>query len=479
MENIYKNNGDYNLDRCTLTIGKDEKKTELDLSNIYLDITIYESMHTPFMSGVLTLSDNNNLLDFATLGNGEMLNIEYSTAGNPTTIKIEALVYATTTPIRNNEHSMIYGLQFATHPFVYAKRLRHWNATKDKPFSEVAQDIFKKMQDSYESTYKKELKATEVENNRHMVFTGHDTIEALDLCCRYSKSKEGLYAYLFYENNQEFCFKPIEELFKQEPVMEYNIAQSGSYSGYGSETTQDAVKSAHEEAFNNYQDFEFDKTPSFLDRIMSGILGATYNFISLRDRYNFKIPSNAGEFVENALTDNTFMADHITVNSDGAVYVLPQTQLYGDEENVVRRDVILKRNNNVAINIATFGNSALKVGDMITANIPRWHTEMGDDLEIDKYSGKYLVAEIKHVLNRNAYNTRLKIVRDGFNDKNVTVEDKTPEYKENPDTVKKEYVDANNKEESVLDKEKATEKAMQATANNEESLLDKIKRVFE
>ena len=77
MENVYKNNGDYTLEKCTLTIGKDDKKTELDLSNIYLDITIYESLHTPFISGVITISDNNNLLDFATLGNGERLNIEF------------------------------------------------------------------------------------------------------------------------------------------------------------------------------------------------------------------------------------------------------------------------------------------------------------------------------------------------------------------------------------------------------------------
>ena len=475
MENVYKNNGDYTLEKCTLTIGKDDKKTELDLSNIYLDITIYESLHTPFISGVITISDNNNLLDFATLGNGERLNIEFATAGNSTTIKGEYLVYATTTPIRNNEHSMIYGLQFASHPFIYAKRLRHWNATKEKSFSEVVTDIFKKLQDSYEGQ-KKELKATEVENSRHIVFTGHDTMEAIDTCSRYAKSKDGYYAYLFYENNQEFCFKPIEELFKQEPLMEYNIAQSGAYSGYGSETTHDALKSAHEEAFNNYQDFEFEHTQNFLDKVMNGLLGATYNFVSLRDRYNLKIPSNAGEFRDNALTDNQFMADHITVNSDGAIYVLPQTQLYGDEENVVRRDVILKRNNNVAINIATFGNSALKVGDMIKANIPRWHTEMGEDIEVDKYSGLYLISEIKHVLNRNAYNTRLKIVRDGFNDKNITVEDKTPEYKENPDTVKTEYVESTKKEESVLEKEKQTEKAMYGES---ESMLDKIKRMFE
>ena len=68
---------------------------------------------------------------------------------------------------------------------------------------------------------------------------------------------------------------------------------------------------------------------------------------------------------------------------------------------------------------------------------------------------------------------RINALRD---EKNITVEDKTPEYKENPDTVKTEYVESTKKEESVLEKEKQTEKAMYGES---ESMLDKIKRMFE
>lgn len=442
--NTYKNNGDYNLERVELTVGKDEKKTTLDLSQVYQDITIYESIYSPFMSGAITIIDNLNLLDYMTLGNGETLNLEWQTAGSDRTIKMECVTYGATTPIRNNEHSMIYTINFATTPFIFAKRQRHWHAFKEKKLCGMVKETFASLLALFETSIpKKELVVAPAENTRHFVFAGQNTMEVFKMCSRYAKSMEDESGYVFYENNQEFQFTPVEKLFKNEPVMKYNLKERGSYTGNKQTTSHDPVKSGHEEAFNAYQDFSFEKPNTYLDRIMSGGLGEVYHFISIRDRFDKIVVSSDNNNPEKALTTNTTMADYATINGDGVVRVVPQLELYEDEDNVVRNNTTLRRLDNVMINIAVFGNSNIKVGDIIEATIPRWNTDMGEVESFDKYSGKYLIAEIKHVLNRTSYNARMKIVRDGFNDISKGIVDETPPQIDNPSSVegKKEELD--------------------------------------
>lgn len=422
--NLYKNNGDYNLYRCTITIGKNDKKTELDLSNIAQDIVLYESIHSPYMSGNITLSDHLNLLDFATLGQGEKINIEYSTTGIENKIIFEGLVYSVSEPYRASEHTSLYTLQFASHPFLYAKRLKHWNAYKNTTLSNIVKTLFDKTYEMVDSEIKKPLKISETDRNRYVLFTGHDTIEAYQLCSRFAGSKDSLFGYVFYENSKEFRFVPLEELFKTEPVMEYFIAQRSAY--------VDSVESGFEESFNRYQDLVFEKNKTHLESIVDGSLGTTYNFVSLRDKVNSKITTDSGKFADNVLSENQYLSNYVTLDNEGLIIVLPQTQLFGDEENVVKNETILNRCNNIAVNIATFGNSELKVGDIVKANIPRWSTQMGESDSVDRYSGNYLVSEIKHILTRNAYNTRLKLIRDGINGPPIEVEDRSRTYNDAP-----------------------------------------------
>ena len=430
--NLYKNNGDYNLYRCTITIGKNDKKTELDLSNIMQDIVLYESIYTPFMSGNITLSDNLNLLDFATLGYGEKINIEYSTAGIENKIIFEGLVYSVSEPYRATEHTSLYTLHFASHPFLYAKRLKHWNAYKNNTLADIVKTLFDKTYEMVDSEIRKELSVTMTSGNRYILFTGHDTIEAFQMCSRYAASNDDLFGFVFYENSKEFRFVPLEALFKAAPTMEYFISQRGAYTGTDSETTHDAVKSGFEESFNQYQDLTFEKNKTLLESIVDGSLGTTYNFVSLRDKVNSKITTDSGKFNDNVLSENQYLSNYVTLDNEGLIIVKPQIQLFGDEQNIVKNETVLNRCNNIAINIATFGNSELKVGDIVKANIPRWSTGMGESDSVDRYTGNYLVAEIKHIMTRNAYNTRLKIIRDGINGPPIEVEDRSRTYNDAP-----------------------------------------------
>ena len=433
MSDLYKNNGDYNLHRCVLIIGENESKTEIDISNVFQDVTIYESIHSSFMSGSVVLTDNLNLLDFATLGYGEKILIEFSTAGIENKTVFEGTVYSVSEPYRATEHTTLYTLYFASYSSIFAKRTRHWTAHKEKTMSEIVKAVFEETAQYAWADNKKPLEVTDTETRRYILFTGHDTVEAVKLCAKYARSTNDECGFVFYENSKSFCFKPLEQLMKQEPVMEYFLSQKGAYSGNGQTTNQEAVKSGFEESFNNYQDLIFEKNKTHLESIIDGSLGMTYNFVSIRDRYNQKVTSDVGKHVNKKLSDNPYMANYVELDNEGKIVVIPQIQLFGDEETVVRNDAVLKRCNNISINIATFGNSELKVGDVVKANIPRWSTNMGEEDSVDRYSGNYLVAEIKHVLNRNAYNTRLKIIRDGINGEPIEVVDQSKVYNEDED----------------------------------------------
>ncbi|MNE96402.1 hypothetical protein D3C80_1946030 [compost metagenome] len=74
----------------------------------------------------------------------------------------------------------------------------------------------------------------------------------------------------------------------------------------------------------------------------------------------------------------------------------------------------LLKSNSFTVNIGTFGNSALKAGLVIKATIPSFSQDSLGPNDFDNISGKFLVAEIKHILSGKMYNQRIKLIKDSF-----------------------------------------------------------------
>jgi hypothetical protein len=200
----------------------------------------------------------------------------------------------------------------------------------------------------------------------------------------------------------------MEELYTQEPVAEYAYRSNASY---------DDVNNAYEESFNTFQDFEIEEPNKFIDDLHDGQYGSAHGFLSIMDKsmtvhnYNAKDKFDSSKSLgkSSMSLDQSFndkSSDRVSLHYRG--------EKRDNESSFVDNKMKLLKSNSFSVSIGTFGNSSLKVGDVIKASVPSHSKESLTPGGHDNISGKFLIAEIKHILTPKIYNARMKIIKDAF-----------------------------------------------------------------
>jgi hypothetical protein len=393
----YSRSGQYQLVRCVVTTQGD-KPTELDLANSFSDITVYESIIDKTMSGSVSFVDTNNIVNIYGLGHGELVELEWFTMGmdsNP--IKYSGRVYDITGPGPINDHASGFTLHFMSEEVYKSLSERAYSGHNDT-IDNIIKELFKKV---------KSEKPIVIEPTKYLeniVFTGDRIFDAISDCAKMSVSSSGDYSYTFFENNQQFNFVPLANLYKQEPVVEFT---------YQSQPAYDNVKNAQEESFTVFQDFELQDNNKHIDDIMSGLHGVTSNHISLKHKFVETYTDSRSETHKPNLSKYPFhlnMKPNYNYVINVSANVLPRQAEVDGAKNFIDRFAI----GTITISAGIYGNSSLKVGDICIANIPSYSSKDFTQEHFDPISGKFLIAEIKHLLTSKIYNQRLLLLKDGF-----------------------------------------------------------------
>lgn len=402
----YTRSGQYELIRLTITT-KTANPVVLDIEPSFTDAAIYESIFDHTMSGNVSFVDTNNIVQKYALGHGEIIDIEWTTAGvGGSTIHVSGEVYDLAGPNRIGDHSSGYTLHFASPESLASIKKRMFSGYMTT-CSEIVKQIFERIR-RQSPTKTKELLADSTRNIENIVFTGQPAINAIQLVVDRAISASGSHGYMFYENNQEFRLTSLEELYKQEPVIEYT---------YKSQPAFEDVKNAQEESFNTFQDFEIDVANKHADDILDGQYGSAWGYLSLFDKnmtvvnYDSKASFNSA----NSLGSNPNLLDN-SFNSDYSDRLTIMYSMYHEpnEEAVVFNKMKLLKASTINVNIGVFGASFIKVGDVCLASIPSFSSDDFSDKSFDAMSGKFLISEIKHLLTPKSYNQRLQLLKDSF-----------------------------------------------------------------
>jgi hypothetical protein len=161
-----------------------------------------------------------------------------------------------------------------------------------------------------------------------------------------------------------------------------------------------------------FQDLEYEEGNKFIEEIRLGMHGAKTKHLTLIekrlvefDHYAKDIPSSLSKYpFRKEYQDSVDHKHELSYN------VLPRQS----EQDLFKNKLAGFKANAVAINCGIFGNSALKASDVCVAYVPSYSSKDFSEEHFDVISGKFLIANIKHILSAKSYNQRLLLIKDGF-----------------------------------------------------------------
>lgn len=392
----YKQNGQYNLKVAELILPNEDR---IDLRNVFLDISLYESIFNQTMSGNISLIDSTNELNREFLGNGETIHLDFETAGSKNNIVFYGTVYKCSPPTRVSEHTSGLILYFVSTELINSSRM-----TVEDAFNDQTSNITKTLFDRIKN--RKNLEVTETKSIQKFVPAGHNTLEMISDLASRSISKNNEYGYLFYEDSKRFHFTPIQKLYQQESLSSYFYKNSGVFND---------VTKKEEESFNSIQDYEIVSMPDLIEQIDDGTLGSksvnlnlieksiveyTYDNVSQfdRDKSLGKVPNLVANINKkyNDVTEfrSWFVNEPFHKSRFFNIKELLNAQRFGAK-------------------ISVFGDTSLVAGGIINCTLPVWGTNALNGVP-DPFSGRCLIVGIKHTLQRTKYVQTLKLSKDAF-----------------------------------------------------------------
>lgn len=400
----YTANGQFTLNRATL-IYKDQSddEKELDLSYAFVQIDLFESIFEHNMNGSISILDSFNLPDLLPLYGQEYIELEFHTQGNEANpIVYRGVVYKISEKHRLSEHASGYSVYFISELAITSQKLN-----VQKSYNETASAIVQKIFNDKLKETNKQLEVEPTKSIESYVFGALKPLEAISILSKHSYSKTMDYGYVFFEDNLQYNFKPITFLYQQDTVSEYKSRNKGLY---------DDVDQRAQEAFSNIQDLKLLEENSYLDRLMEGQHGATFQRFDL-----FSKRMETFQYDRKKEYDELKSLGRYPFKKDIDVSYENKNNLkFGNDSNLILNELSKSHNSKIEVNmiraeLTIFGDSTLRCGQCVDINLPIWNQDQEETG--DRISGKFLISNIHHqITHQEKYFQTIMIQKEAYED---------------------------------------------------------------
>jgi hypothetical protein len=372
------------------------------INNIVSEIHLYESVFDNTMSLELLISDANDIVsNFPILCQGEeSVSLSFHTKGKEnTSIEFSGSVSNISKQVRQNEKTKVFKITV-----ISFMMKRNNSILLDGYFDdEISEIVYSLVNDNIylAGSTNKSLEYIETRNKKLWNIPKWRPIQYINTLCLHSQSLNNEYGYVFYENNINHFFGPLEYLFKQETDLTYTL---NSKSAVGSKTDYNAI-----------QDIKFMNNKTLIEKIKDGSISANTSIIDLKHRqikddvFDYQSEYNLDDIInENSVPESISITpiksdieySKITNNSDKS-------------RNLSR----IRQLNNTGLTITVFGNSGIKAGDMCNFLIPA-AAASNKNIDYERFSsGKFMIASIKHSIINNQYYQIIDLLKPFYNTK--------------------------------------------------------------
>jgi hypothetical protein len=420
--------------------------TAIDLTELVININIYESLFSHAISGSILIGDTNNLAVNLPIIGQEYLMVKLNTPsleGDKESIDFTENVFVIY-KIKQREadgNMQVLELQFTTPEMLKNNRVRV-SKSYTETIDNIAEDILTntKYIDS-----KKDLFIEPTVGIRRMVIPNLHPYHALKNMATESISSEyNSPHYLFYENTRGIHFRSLQSLYAQNVTGQYHSGSQASDEDYDNYTNS-GDSGALMQSIKRIINFSMGTNNDTLMNIVGGMLGST---IISHDIYNKSYSKNTFGYFDNfkdheRISENPTYNDNPIDEDENIIGDFPDARIHlhsipSDNKDTQHyatntssysyasnrlSDTLLSRQSRLAelrsgigLTMEINGNTTIAAGDLIDVQLPIAGIDHDDD-KVDKYySGTYLITNLRHVFvpRQRTHNIVLSLAKDSI-----------------------------------------------------------------
>jgi len=437
------------------TVGDAKKSKEfLDLLSVYSQLTISESILTPFQTGSITINDSNDMMPDYPIGGANIMHIKYNVQEG--TIDTEVDLWFRVVGIENvviQERKQAFTMRL-----ISEEGYKNMNTSLSSAFTGEPHSIISQIFSQYLSTGVKQLTAEKSLGGLKLVCPMWRPSQAIRWVLNKSISSEkDLPGFFFYESMLGFRLLSTGTLLDKQKNMvitdlmgdvENERDKGGKIKkGYmykvpgvpvigsdgkpqsgmvGSETTQ------------NVDDFRILERQKIAEDILNGNMSAkhitydifhkdysvnTWDYYDDFDKLKRLAKSPHFERPERKISSNisiSLSSKQTKIHAQKKGEAGFRT-IYPEDYALLRHQVMKQIDDEVVENFEAPGNPVIECGRLLEFNYPAIRkVEDADDVYNKKYSGLYLIRDCMHFFspvanNTTSYKVDMNIVKDGWN----------------------------------------------------------------
>ena len=405
--------GSYFISKCQLVANGSSLEEDYDITRGNPSVNYYESVTSPSISMTVSFIDIDQMVSQEGITGGEMIDLEVIIPDFDQKFKIESKKQKL---VLNSVRDVVTSTnkQTATLEFVSDESLVNETCRVNKKFTGNVTQIVKELLQTEPKGIqtKKEIKSDDAVNKYSFVGNLKRPFETIQWLCPKAQASSRNFGFLFFENRDGYHFKSIENLLKQDPEFLYqkpdrptetdlriiesrlnqsnDVGMNARMGMYSNKTVYiDLQNEAHEVIDFNVSEFKSKKPLKVID--------------TLKDkptRMMFRI-------LDQGALQSGAAKKEVEKRNELAVY---QNLSY------IRNNLLFSQSLNISVPI----NPELRAGQVIEVQFPlksetkkdttdRFGKEKDNDI-----SGKYLIAELRHVMGDGKSSTQLNLIRDLF-----------------------------------------------------------------
>jgi hypothetical protein len=411
-------------------------KKKIDIREIMREMVLYEDLFSPSLTAEIMVVTSVPIDDALPFTGQDFITIQFQSPdkGN---VEAKLSLYKVSDRVQGaKRRQFVYFLKCASPEFCHNEKVRI-----SKFYDDKQTEIVKKLYDAWVKDFSNKKKLVihgESKDKDRILVPNWSPLHAINFVtnrCAKNDEPNSLPNFIFYEalkpggNGSEFHYVSFGDLVKnKQPVKEYVHVEEKSLNG----SENDDVAS------RNVRSFQVKSTADYLAEVSSGSLAGKTIIVDItKKRYDIHEYNYFDEFkaTRGKIEKNPNLAEPTdkekVVPSDSYISVLPKRRgLFTDkepgeavdedkenssrvEQTAWRRNMFMSRIENTKCILETSGDSNLRVGDMVTWDIPSNQPVLTQQKKNPYIKGKWLVVSVAHKINKdNGYTQTVEIVKD-------------------------------------------------------------------
>lgn len=411
-----------------------------DIQHIVQELSIYESLTSPFLTADIVVFDALSLTSIIPLVGQEMVHIKFKTPTNAVLkpIDVTLRIVSIENLARNRARTANYIIHLASQEHFENIKTRIMKSYRQMPISDMITDIH-----SVHLASQKELTALTTDGQRTIVIPNMHPTRAISFLSREAKNPKPDHApnYIYFENCDGFFFTTIDELLTKRPVGpidEYwstikdndhgspRAASSGR--GAASKQSSKPFEMLKIDKFEFIQLFNADQTAMkggwentlhYIDPIYSEFGTKNYNYFTDFDKMrHLGKPGKRGKLI----SENNHMigtggsnVNYFMTNKSGSGV---DTDQKWEFYHIRKASMALM--DSILVEVTIPGDSERRAGHRVNLQFPEFGAT--DDIEgdVNRYvSGEYLVMAVRHIYTTSGYFCVMQCAKNAYEEELV------------------------------------------------------------